>query len=126
MGGAVHAPIKARTAPGGSFDAVLCVGFGDAVELSPVLPFLKRGGAVLLAAMYAPSLSVEPRLLQERQLMLRAATALSHKEMSAMLAFCTRKRIRPEQTQAEMSAESMNEALDALARASEQVPHATE
>merc|ERR1719198_919274 len=37
--------------------------------------------------------------------------------MSAMLAFCTRKRIRSEQTQAELSAEIMNEALDALASA---------
>jgi len=104
---------------GGSFDAVLCVTSREPLGMTPVLPFLKRGGDVLLANTQVDSLSLSPRLLQERRLQLVGGGTLSQREMLAMLAFCAQRRIRLKQSSSEFSAENVAEALRGIAVAPE-------
>jgi len=101
---------------GGSIDALLCVTACDELDLTPLLPFLRRGGSVLFANAVARSIVLSPRLLQERRVSLLPAEPLSGKEVLALLSFSAQHRLRLQHQETnELSAANAASALRAIA-----------
>eukprot|EP00962_Isochrysis_galbana_P040870 scaffold14880_cov91-Isochrysis_galbana.AAC.2 len=104
----------------GSFDALLCVSACDALNLTPILRMLKRGGLVLLAAAHTPTVSLSPRLMHERALTLVGGGAPSKPDMLGFLAVLEAHGVKLAQTALELTADNAVAALQALSEKPEE------
>ena len=107
----------------GSFDALLCAAADGDLCLTPMLPLLKRGGSVLLAAATAPSLSVSPRLMAERQLTVVGGGMPSRADLVAFLAACEANRIKLSQAREHTCSAAAPPAAASPPRCTLSLPH---
>lgn len=98
----------------GSFAALLVAGASASIDLGNFLPLVARGGSVLLATPASTTLTVSPRVLQERRLGLLAPPPLSAKATLAMLSFCAERSLEWPAEEGEWGAEGAAAAFGAL------------
>ena len=72
----------------GSFAALVVATSSPTLELGPYLALISRGGALLVASTPTASVSISPRVLQERRLSVLAPPPLAPKAVLAMLSAC--------------------------------------
>jgi len=98
----------------GSFDALLVISTSSSLDLGTYLPFVARGGSVLVANSPTGILTLSPRILQERRLSVLAPPALSRKATLAMLGFCAAHDVEWPATSGEFSVEGAAAAFATL------------
>ena len=98
----------------GSFDTLLVISNSASIDLGDYLPLIARGGSVLLAGAVAQSLTLSPRVLEERRLSLHPPPPLSRKATLQMLAFVGDRGFKWPSNEGELSTDGAAAALKSL------------
>ena len=98
----------------GTFDALLVAEPSPHVDLSAYLALATRGGQLLLISSSPASLSLPPRVLQERRLAVHSSPPLSAKQLVGMLGFVCAKKLSWDAQHGELTADGAAAALAAL------------